>query len=399
MGRTRIYATNAERQDAYRARKHLTALDQIQEAGQPVAPLKAPFPWFGGKSRAAPLIWQALGPVDNYVEPFAGSLAVLLNRPHPPRLETVNDRDCFVSNVFRALRDAPAAVARWCDRPVIEADLHAMHVWLVGQRETLTSRLMGDPHYYDAQIAGYWLYGICAWIGGGWCSGRGPWHSIGGELVAAPGDEAGIKREIPHLGPGRGILRRRLQLSNAGQGVRRKRVHLGNAGQGVHRKRLHLHHGGQGVHQGRASASLRDWFDALQARLRRVRICCGDWTRVLGPSVTWKNGTTGILLDPPYSAEEGRDMDLYSVEDGSVAHAVRAWCLAHGDDPDVRIVLCGYGEVHDALLEAGWRTQRWVGPAGMNNVGKARGNANRYRETLWLSPHCLTAAQGQLTMW
>jgi hypothetical protein len=384
VGRLRLYATNAERQDAYRVRKRLAALEQIQ-AGQPVPPLKAPFPWFGGKTRAAPLIWQALGPVGNYVEPFAGSLAVLLNRPHAPGLETVNDRDGFVCNVFRSLRAAPAAVARWCDRPVAEADLHAMHVWLVGQRETLTRRLMGDPHYYDAQVAGYWLYGICAWIGGGWCSGRGPWHSVDGQLVAAPGTEAGIKREIPHLGSGRGILRRRIQLSNTGQGV--------------HRKRIHLHHGGQGIHQGRASASMRDWFDSLQARLRRVRICCGDWTRVLGPSVTWKNGITGILLDPPYSAEEGRDMDLYSVDDGTVAHAVRAWCLTHGDHPSLRIVLCGYGEGHDALLEAGWRKQRWVAPPGMSNLGQERRNDNRYRETLWLSPHCLTAAAGQLTMW
>lgn len=35
-------------------------------------PLVAPFPWFGGKSRAADVVWQALGNVDNYVEPFAG---------------------------------------------------------------------------------------------------------------------------------------------------------------------------------------------------------------------------------------------------------------------------------------------------------------------------------------
>jgi hypothetical protein len=277
VGSLRLYTTNAERQDAYRVRKRLAALDQIQ----PGPPLKAPFPWFGGKSRAAPLIWQALGPVANYVEPFAGSLAVLLGRPHVPGLETVNDRDGFVCNVFRALRAAPAAVARWCDQPVVEADLHAMHVWLVGQRATVTRRLMGDPHYYDAQLAGYWLYGICAWIGGGWCSGRGPWHSVDGQLVAAPGTEAGIKREIPHLGSGRGILRRRMPLSNAGQGVHRCRPHLGNAGEGVHRKRLHLHHGGQGVHQDHGG--LRDWFAALQARLRRVRICCGDWTRVLSP--------------------------------------------------------------------------------------------------------------------
>jgi site-specific DNA-adenine methylase len=40
--------------------------------------MMAPFPWFGGKSRAAKLIWSRLGDVPNYVEPFAGSLAVLL---------------------------------------------------------------------------------------------------------------------------------------------------------------------------------------------------------------------------------------------------------------------------------------------------------------------------------
>lgn len=39
--------------------------------------LKAPFPWFGGKSRAAHLVWERFGAVGNYVEPFAGSLAVL----------------------------------------------------------------------------------------------------------------------------------------------------------------------------------------------------------------------------------------------------------------------------------------------------------------------------------
>jgi DNA adenine methylase len=69
--------------------------------------LRAPFPWFGGKSRAAALIWERLGPVANYVEPFAGSLAVLLGRPHPPRIETVNDRDAYLANFWRALAAAP----------------------------------------------------------------------------------------------------------------------------------------------------------------------------------------------------------------------------------------------------------------------------------------------------
>ena len=43
--------------------------------------LKAPFPYFGGKRNAAPIIWEALGDVGGYVEPFAGSAAVLLGRP------------------------------------------------------------------------------------------------------------------------------------------------------------------------------------------------------------------------------------------------------------------------------------------------------------------------------
>lgn len=44
------------------------------------ATLAAPFPYFGGKRRAAPIIWGALGDPSGYVEPFAGSAAVLLAR-------------------------------------------------------------------------------------------------------------------------------------------------------------------------------------------------------------------------------------------------------------------------------------------------------------------------------
>lgn len=39
--------------------------------------LAAPFPYFGGKRRAASLVWNALGDPSGYVEPFAGSAAVL----------------------------------------------------------------------------------------------------------------------------------------------------------------------------------------------------------------------------------------------------------------------------------------------------------------------------------
>lgn len=300
-----------------------------------------------------------MGDTQNYVEPFFGSGAVLLNRPHAPQIETINDADSFITNVWRALQAAPDEVAFWCDWPVHEADLHARHTWLLAQRETFTARLMGDPDYYDTKIAGWWLWGICCWIGSGWCSGDGPWQSSNGQLV---------------------------HLRNAGQGVHRKRVHLGNAGQGM---------SGQEVHPN----GLLAWFAALQARLRGVRVCSGDWTRVLGPSVTWTHGLTGVVMDPPYSMEEDRDECLYRIDDGQIAHAVRAWCLDNGDNALLRIVLCGYGEVHDELLSHGWRKTTWKANGGMGNHGNTRGRANASRETLWFSPHCLNLdAEQQLAL-
>lgn len=58
----------------------------------------APFPWFGGKRRVAAEVWAAFGAdVPNYIEPFAGSLAVLLARPGGAgKIETVNDRDRYL---------------------------------------------------------------------------------------------------------------------------------------------------------------------------------------------------------------------------------------------------------------------------------------------------------------
>jgi len=84
--------------------------------------LKAPFPWFGGKRKVAQAVWNAIGDVQSYVEPFAGSLAVLLERPawHNGVTETVNDADQYLSNFWRALAYAPDEVARYADWPVNE---------------------------------------------------------------------------------------------------------------------------------------------------------------------------------------------------------------------------------------------------------------------------------------
>jgi hypothetical protein len=308
----------------------------------------------GGKSRIAPEVWARFGSVVNYVEPFAGSLAVLLARPAGwTGSETVNDADGFISNFWRALAAEPDIVAAYADWPVNENDQHARHVWLVGQRESLTARLEGDPAFYDAQIAGWWVWGICCWIGAGWCAGDGPWRSEAGQLV--------------HLG-------------DAGQGVHRKLVHLGDAGRGVHRQRVHLGTAGRG------DEGLAAWMGALAERLRRERVCCGDWSRVCGPTPTVKQGLTGVFLDPPYSDEAARTGDLYAVDSGTVAHDVRAWALAHGDDPDLRIALCGYQDEH--AMPAGWVSVRWKAHGGYGSQGQGRGRANAAREVVWFSRHC-----------
>ena len=140
-----------------------------------VTPYQPLFPYFGGKSKIAHIAWRALGNPRNYIEPFFGSGAVLFMRPSGPgQIETVNDMDCFISNLFRAVQADPSGVAKIVDYPVNEADLHARHLWLLGERDSIQNRIMGDPSFYDIRVAGWWVWGVSAWIGSGWCSGNGP---------------------------------------------------------------------------------------------------------------------------------------------------------------------------------------------------------------------------------
>jgi hypothetical protein len=124
--------------------------------------MKAPYPYFGGKSRVASLVWERFGDVPNYVEPFFGSGAVLLVRPHPPKVETVNDMDAYLTNFWRALAADPDGVAEWADNPVNELDLHARHRWLIGQKDFI-HKMRNDPDFHDVKIAGWWVWGLSCW--------------------------------------------------------------------------------------------------------------------------------------------------------------------------------------------------------------------------------------------
>ena len=323
--------------------------------------LAAPFPWFGGKSNACEQVWQAFGTVQNYVEPFAGSAAMLLGAPDGKRIETINDFDGFVANFWRAIAADPEAVAHHADWPCNEVDLFARHSWLVRHRQSLTDQLHADPAWFDAKAAGWWCWGSCNWIGSGWCSGTGPWVHDGETLVDA--------RQLPHLG-------------NAGQGINRQLPHLGDAGQGINRKLPHLGDAGKG-----RRAYIMEWFALLHARLRDVRVTCGDWQRVCKDSVTTRHGLTAVFLDPPY-AKGSMDYSAGGMGMG-IAEAVRAWCIANGGNKALRIVLCGHKGEHDALLTHGWHLRTWTARKGYALTDEAIENSAG--ESLWCSPHCVPA--------
>lgn len=332
--------------------------------------LAAPFPYFGGKSLACETVWQAFGEVSNYVEPFAGSAAMLLGAPDGKRVETINDADGFVANFWRAVSFDADSVAAHADWPTNEVDLFARHSWLVRQAEGLTDRLHADPAYYDAKIAGWWCWGSCNWIGTGWCSGTGPWKHNGEKLVNArerseAGDAGrGINKQLPHLG-------------DAGQGINRKLPHLGNAGQGISDQSEEDGFTGR-------SAYIREWFALLQNRMRDVRVTCGDWQRVVKDSVTTRHGMTAVFLDPPYTKGE-MDYAAGGVG-GPLADQVRAWCEKNGDNKALRIVLCGHAGEHDTLLASGWFTVPWAARKGYAVTDEAV--ANSASETIWCSPNC-----------
>jgi hypothetical protein len=176
----------------------------------------------------------------------------------------------------------PDAVAKWCDWPVSEADLHARHRWLVANLPAQRALVSENPDYYDPKIAGWWAWGQSTAILGNW-------------LV-----ESG-RNARPGLGPP------------------------------------------QGVHA--TSRNLREHMLALAVRLRGVRVLCGDWSRAAGATWD-RLGVAGILLDPPYLHDAGRAPGCYREDSKDVASAVRVWAIENGTRPNVRIALCGYEGEH-----------------------------------------------------
>jgi DNA adenine methylase len=293
--------------------------------------LKSPFPYFGNKDPVVEVIWEALGDVSLFVEAFAGSLAALRGRPHPPKQETVNDLDGHICNVWRSLKWAPNEMARWAEWPINELDLRARHQWLIARTPNLVRELESDPDYCDPKAAGWWCWGASCWIGDGWCES--------------------YSKKIPNID--------------------------GKGSKGVVAS-------GQG--------NLEEWFTALHLRLKKVKVVCGDWSRVVTPTaLRTAGGPRGVLFDPPYT--KGNQQYSAGGTGSPLASGVRGWCKEHSLDPGLRIVLCGRGEEHQELEALGWKVVPWSAKGG---YALEETKDLRHSEKLWLSPHCLEVGQAQV---
>jgi DNA adenine methylase len=292
--------------------------------------LKAPFPYFGGKRSVITDVWQRLGDPKQYIEPFSGSLAIMLGKPKSPAsLEVVGDANGFIANFWRAVKHQPAAVAHAADYPVLHIDQGARHAWMMEQRERLAEELH-DPFWPgDATVAGWWLWGQCCWIGSGWCD----WFRTS--------DFPGYDR-IPNVG-------------GAGYGVQA----IGQV--------PHVSDAGMLTSSGEVAWI---WLHKLAARLERVRVIHGHWDRCLNHH--YGATETAVFLDPPYLAFE----NLYG-KSAPVAKECEAWAREH---PHLRVALCGHIGDYDL---PGWEAMQWSRDG--NTMGS---NKTKDAECIWFSPAC-----------
>lgn len=139
--------------------------------------MKPPMAYYGGKTTIGARIAGLLPEHGHYVEPFAGSLAVLLAKP-AARMETVNDIDGDLMTFWRVLRDRPAELARVCAlTPHSRAEHEASHghlsglddlerarrVWVrITQSRTGTLRRTGWRHHVDPKGSGISMPGYLA---------------------------------------------------------------------------------------------------------------------------------------------------------------------------------------------------------------------------------------------
>ena len=317
--------------------------------------LTAPIPYFGGKRKIAQKVWAYLGDVKTYIEPFFGSGAVLLMRPrtrHEKIYELINDIDGNIANMWRALQFDIDEVEKWCDWPVNHIDLIARRKVIIESYDQLKNNLVADPEFYDAKLAGYYLWAASCWLGCGLMT----------------------KKAIPVLSGDHGIEQYRSMGKIPGI----------TSDSGIIAKQ----------------DTMKEYLLKIQQRIKKIKVVCGEWHQVCGGKWQENNGVVGIYFDPPYSSED-RCKDVYKYDSLDVGKAVEKWALERGNNPAYRIVISGYEGDYKNLIGSGWKVEAWVAWGGFSNMAikKKRIKENRTLERIYISPYCINIAEEQASLW
>lgn len=357
--------------------------------------LKAPFPWAGGKSRWSDEVWSRFGPCDAYLEPFAGSLAMLLRNPWPCDREIVVDKFAHLPNFWRAIQRDPLEVAKWADYPSSHMDLHARHVWLVKWNAENHDRLWSDADFYDAKAAGWYAWGVSNWIGSDFATMEivpDKVQNIGRGLNAeAP--EVFDKRPLIH--GGRKATGIGVQQQNQLQDVPDKVPVVVNGASGDS--------GGSGVQymakqnvpftdEGMPfdGTRLQPWLLALHNRIKRAYVIHRDWqlgvTKTMRLAHSDKAKNVAIFLDPPYRTDQGNRSDNIYASDRkgeSTDAAVQSyeWAVEHGREERLRIAYCCRDG--DFPVPDGWSSTI----RDFSGV-RDRERRKKHKEAVFFSPGC-----------
>lgn len=153
--------------------------------------MRPPFAYYGGKTRIAPAIADLMPAHRVYVEPFAGSMAVLLAKP-PATHEVVNDLDGDVVNFWQQLRERTEDLAFLCWATPYARDEYAA---------ARAAAITGDE---DLERARRWWVRISQSHGrtnttSGWSTGFARSGSRASETVRAAARMPGLLHRLRHV--------------------------------------------------------------------------------------------------------------------------------------------------------------------------------------------------------
>ena len=434
----------------------------------------SPMMRYGGKARAAPLVWEALGNPACFVDPFAGTLAVPLRSPQPLKKVVINDLDDMVTNFWRSIQHDPEAVAYWADYPTMHTDLIARREWLRQEWPRVRRTMKIDPFWYDAQVAGWWVWAVCNSIDllrlDYPSEASQEWYANAlSEARSKAGASNGFSTIMPCVSReagGKGVSAQRfagvaaqhpeppdqrmpnVAMDNTGKGVAAQRqgqmtskypeppdqrmphVAVDNIGVGVAAQRkgdMNFKHPPVGAPTENGHVALppdrlfpedcrpftgerlTPWLMDLAKKIQRWIILCKDWRDVVGSrcvtstTPSQSNIICGIFLDPPYNRNSVVRSQLYSQDDFDVADEVFDWLRTYDkrygcspwENPQLRIILCGYGSDYRASELPDARIVPWGRGGGMERMRgggdetEDGGSSNPRQEILILSPACL----------